>query len=89
MINYLATRPDGKIIDDTYSSGQPATLRMSELGPVLQEALMNMGEGAEWEVTVPEQQPNKESPGLMPGLYLIELVEVIKSEVPAPPSTSE
>lgn len=89
VLNYLAVSPDGKVIDDTYSSGQPATLKMSELGPVLQEALLNMEEGAEWEVTVPERYPHQATPGPEPGLYLIELVEVIEDEVPAPPGPVE
>ena len=82
VVNYLAVSPDGKVIDDTYSSGQPATLSMSELGPVLQEALLNMEEGAEWEVTVPDQYPHQETPGLESGLYLIELLEIIEGETP-------
>jgi len=82
VVNYLAVSPNGEVIDDTYSSGQPATLRMSELTPALQEALLHMGEGAEWEVTVPEQQQGTQ--GSEPGLYLIELIEVIEGEVPDP-----
>jgi FKBP-type peptidyl-prolyl cis-trans isomerase len=89
VVNYLAVSPDGKVINDTYSSGQPATLRMSEIGPVLQEALLNMGEGAEWEVTVPEQQPHLETQGPEPGLYLIELVEVIEGDAPGPSTAAE
>jgi len=89
VINYLAVSPDGKVIDDTYSSGQAATLHMSELDPILQEALLNMEEGAEWEVTVPEQHPHQETQGARPGLYLIELVEVIEGETPDPSRAAE
>jgi len=84
VVNYLVINPGGKVIDDTYSSGQPATLRMSELTPALQEALLHMGEGAEWEVTVPEQQQYQGTQESEPGLYLIELIEVIEGEVPDP-----
>jgi hypothetical protein len=84
VVNYLIVKPDGKVIDDTYSSGQPATLHMSELAPALQEALLHMGEGAEWEVTVPELQQYQGTQGSEPGLYLIELIEVIEGEVPDP-----
>ena len=94
VVNYLAVSPDGKVIDDTYSSGQPATLRMSEVTPALQEALLTMGEGAEWEVHVPEQQPYK---GTVPqrgmqgfeGIYLIELVEVLEDYAPDQPMPLE
>ena len=89
VVNYLAVSPDGKVIDDTYSSGQPATLNMSEIGPVLQEALLNMEEGAEWEVTVPDQYPRQETPGLESGLYLIELVEIIEGKTPDPSGATE
>ncbi len=78
VVNYLAVTPDGKVIDDTYSSGQPVTLHMSEVSPSLQEALLNMGEGAEWEVTVPQWGTQ----GSEPGIYLIELIEVIQDNAP-------
>jgi len=74
----LAIAADGKVIDDTYCSGQPATLHMSEFAPALQQALLNMGEGAEWEVTVPQQ----DTQGAGPGLHLIELLAVIAGNVP-------
>jgi hypothetical protein len=95
VVNYLAVSPDGKVIDDTYSSGQPVTLRMSEVTPALQEALLTMGEGAEWEVHVPEQQPYKGTvpqrgmQGFEPGIYLIELVEVLEDYAPDQPMPPE
>ena len=84
VVNYLAISPDGKVIDDTYSSGQPVTLHISQLSPALQDALLNMGEGAEWEVTVPEQRLYQGTQRSEPGLYLIELLEVIEGDAPDP-----
>ena len=89
LVNYLAVSPDGTVIDDTYSSGQPATLHVSELTPALQDALLNMGEGAKWEVTVPEQRLYQGTQISEPGLYLIELLEVIGDNASDPPMPPE
>jgi FKBP-type peptidyl-prolyl cis-trans isomerase len=93
LVNYLGITPDGKVIDDTYSSGNPAMLHISNLGPVLQDVLLNMNVGAEWEVYIPEEQrvygafSRKGDEVEGPVLYLIELLEIRKEKAlrgPAP-----
>jgi FKBP-type peptidyl-prolyl cis-trans isomerase len=83
IVDYLATTADGKILDETYSSGLPKTVSMSEVNPAWQEALLKMREGAEWELYVPPQLANQGGvrkrgvTGFEPLVYLIELREVI------------
>jgi FKBP-type peptidyl-prolyl cis-trans isomerase len=82
-VNYLGIGRDGRVFDDTYSSGQPAELYINDLDPAWQETLLSMEEGAQWEVSVPPGLVliNTEPGGGMPenesATYLIELLEII------------
>lgn len=84
IVNYLGVTPDGKVIDDTYSTGRPAKFPMSKMPPAMQEVLLKMEEGAEWEVYVQEEQRDsgtftrRGAQETGPIMYLIELVEVIR-----------
>jgi FKBP-type peptidyl-prolyl cis-trans isomerase len=86
VVDYLGATPDGKIFDNTYFADNPATYRMSEVIPGWQEALLQMQEGAEWELYVPPQQAQKGNvrkrgvTGFEPSVYLIELLEVIEGD---------
>ena len=83
-VNYLGIARDGRVFDDTYSSGQPAELYINDLDPAWQETLLSMEEGAQWEVSVPPGLVllNTEPGGGMPenesATYLIELLEIIQ-----------
>ena len=83
-VDYLGITQDGRVFDDTYSSGQPAELNINDLDPAWQETLLSMEEGAQWEVSVPPGLLliNTEPGGGMPenesGTYLIELLEIIQ-----------
>ena len=83
IVDYLATTADGKLLDETYSSGHPKTISMSEVNPAWREALLEMREGAEWELYVPPKLATKGGTrkrgmtGFEPTVYLIELKQVI------------
>jgi len=83
-VDYLGISQDGRVFDDTYSSGQPAELNINDLDPAWQETLLSMEEGAQWEVSVPPGLllTNSEPEGGMPenesGTYLIELLEIVQ-----------
>jgi hypothetical protein len=81
LVNFIGVH-DGRVLDDTYSTGQPVTLYLSELDPGWQETLSSMQEGAEWEVFLPPEiirdgtGGNASVPGSGPAMYLIELLEI-------------
>ena len=83
VVDYLAITPDEQIIDETYSAGAPATFSMSEVNPGWREALLQMQEGAEWELYVPPRLATgggtrkRGMTGFEPTIYLIELKQVI------------
>jgi len=83
-VDYLGITRDGRVFDDTYSSGQPAELYINDLDLAWQETLLSMEEGAQWEVSVPPGLVliNTEPGGGMPenesATYLIELLEIIR-----------
>jgi FKBP-type peptidyl-prolyl cis-trans isomerase len=83
VVDYLGMTPDGTIFDNTYDSGQRAIFGMNGLLPGWQEPLLQMQEGAEFEVYVPPGIANiggissiKKQSG-EPGIYLIELIHVV------------
>jgi hypothetical protein len=84
LVNYLAMTPDGTVFEETYSAAEPATLAINALEPRLQEALLKMDEGAEWEVYIPARVSPKgvndspETTESQQKIYLIELLKVIK-----------
>jgi FKBP-type peptidyl-prolyl cis-trans isomerase/predicted nucleic acid-binding Zn-ribbon protein len=83
IVDYLATTTDGNVLDETYSSGFPKTVSMSEVNPAWREALLKMREGAEWELYVPPKLATKGGTrkrgmtGFEPTIYLLELRQVI------------
>ena len=84
VVDYLGMTPDGSIFENTYDSGQHATFGMNGLLPGWQEPLLRMQEGSEFEVYVPPDIANiggipslKKQTG-EPGIYLIELIQVVK-----------
>jgi FKBP-type peptidyl-prolyl cis-trans isomerase len=88
VVDFLAATPEGKVIDQTYFAGKPATYRMNEVSPGLREALLQMQEGAEWEVFVPPQLAQKRGVrkrsmvGFEPTVYLVQLQKVIVGDTP-------
>jgi len=83
VVAYVGTRLDGMVFDETYSSGEPATLSMKELLPGWREVLLKMEAGAEFEMYVPPDLANKGGVrkrsllGYDPSIYLIELLKVV------------
>ena len=86
-VNYLAITPDGKVLAETYSGGEPATFDTNTMEPHLREALLKMEEGAEWEVYVPARlSPRgaikaRDRLASRQKVYLIELLQVIKGNI--------
>lgn len=84
VLDYLGATPDGKVFDSTYFTDDAATYSMSEVIPGWQEALLQMREGAEWELYVPPQLAQKGNirkrgmTGFEPSVYLMELLQVIE-----------
>jgi len=83
VVAYVGTRLNGMVFDETYSSGEPATLSMKELLPGWREVLLKMEAGAEFEMYVPPDLANKGGVrkrsllGYDPSIYLIELLKVV------------
>jgi uncharacterized coiled-coil protein SlyX len=84
VVDYLGMTPDGSIFDNTYDSGQRAVFGMEGLLPGWQEPFLRMQEGSEFEVYVPPDianiggiPGNKKQAG-DPGIYLIELIQVVQ-----------
>ena len=86
VVAYVATRLDGMIFDETYSTGVPSTFSMKEVLPSWREVLLKMEEGAEFELYVPPNLTHKGGVrkrsllGFDPSLYLIELIQVVKDD---------
>jgi FKBP-type peptidyl-prolyl cis-trans isomerase len=54
-VNYRGTLIDGVEFDNSYRTGRPATLRLTEVIPGWREALMLMPVGSKWQLFVPPQ----------------------------------
>jgi FKBP-type peptidyl-prolyl cis-trans isomerase len=84
-VNYLTITPHGKVLAETYSSGEPATLDTNTMEPHLREALLKMEEGAEWEVYVPARlsprgaKKARDRLASRQKVYLIELLQVVRN----------
>jgi FKBP-type peptidyl-prolyl cis-trans isomerase FklB len=60
--HFRGTYIDGHEFSDSYRSGKPATLKMSEAAAGLKEALLLMPVGSKWEVVIPPQLIAGENP---------------------------
>jgi FKBP-type peptidyl-prolyl cis-trans isomerase len=85
VVSYVGMEPEGKVFDETYSTGAPETFSMNELMPGWREVLLKMQEGAEFELYVPPSLAASGSVrkrsmlGYEPSIYLIELLQVINT----------
>jgi hypothetical protein len=86
VVSYVGTRLDGSVIGETYTEAGPATYGMGEVLPVWRDVLLQMEEGAEFELYVPAKHTTRRSvrkrgiSGFQPHIYLIELIEVVKDD---------
>ncbi len=89
-VAYVGIRPDGSVFDETYSKGAPTTLSMSEVMPGWQDVLLEMQEGAEFELYVPSNLTASKGvrkrgmSGFEPSIYLIELLQVVENSATDP-----
>ena len=85
IVDYRAFLLDGTEFDSAYSDPDPdaATFTVDEVIPGWKEALLNMQEGAQWELYIPPDLAHKGSTrkrsmfGFEPLIYVIELKSVI------------
>lgn len=90
VVSYVAIRPDGAVTSETYSDGVPMTISMKQVLPGWQEVLLEMREGAEFELYVPSNVEGaggvrkRSSRGFEPNIYLIELLQVVESAAAGP-----
>lgn len=83
VVSYVGIRPDGAVTTETYSRGAPKTFSMKQVMPGWQEALLEMREGAEFELYVPSNVAStggvrkRGLRGFEPSIYLIELLQVV------------
>lgn len=52
-VNYRGTFIDGKEFDSSYARGKPATFRVDQVIPGWTEGLLQMKEGAKWQLFIP------------------------------------
>lgn len=90
VVSYVAIRPDGAVTSETYSDGVPMTISMQQALPGWQEVLLEMREGAEFELYVPSNVEGaggvrkRSSRGFEPNIYLIELLQVVENAAADP-----
>jgi len=84
-VNYRGTLLNGMEFDNTYTSGEPATVKISEMIPGWVEVLPIMKTGSKWQIFVPTEQAygdrqfGKIPPNSML-IYELELVSIEKDE---------
>lgn len=83
VIDYRGFLPDGTEFDNSYREIEPSTFAVNELTPGLKEALLQMEEGAQWELYIPPSLTHKGGArkrgitGYEPHFYVVELISVI------------
>lgn len=55
-LHYEGKLMDGTVFDSSYQRGQPAVMRPSQTVPGFWHSLLNMKEGAKWEIFIPNSQ---------------------------------
>ncbi|HUT41781.1 MAG TPA: FKBP-type peptidyl-prolyl cis-trans isomerase [Gammaproteobacteria bacterium] len=90
VVSYVGIRPDGEVTTETYSDGAPMTFSMKQVMPGWQEVLLEMREGAEFELYVPSNVAStggvrkRGLRGFEPSIYLIELLQVVDNAATDP-----
>lgn len=89
LVNYEASLTNGTVFDTTYEDGEPFRLEMDEIAaPGLKEALLLMGEGAQWRVVIPPSMGfGRTGNNQLRRRDLIYEIELISIEKPAPAKT--
>ncbi len=82
-VRYRGRLPDGREFDSSDNHGGQVSLAVGDLIPGWQEALLQMEEGAQWELYIPPQLAyprgavrKRNALGLQPLIYQIELVAI-------------
>ena len=88
-VQYRGTLPDGSEVDSSYQGDGPVILRVDEVIPGWQEALLLMQAGAKWEVFIPPRLARLQRGtrkralgGDQPLIYDIELLSIGASDAP-------
>lgn len=80
LVHYSGSRLDGEVFDATDPAGPPARIRLREVIPGWQQALLQMSEGARWRIAVPPEQAYGEEgapPVIEPNEVLIFEIELV------------
>jgi len=85
VYDYRAFLADGTEISNSYQEAEPQASRIDELRPGLQEALLQMNEGAQWELYIPPglaytgvRRRGMGDRAFEPLIYIVELKSVIE-----------
>ncbi len=90
VVSYVGIRPDGAVTTESYSDGAPKTFSMQQVMPGWQEVLLEMREGAEFELYIPSNIAStggvrkRGLRGFEPSIYLIELLQVVENTTTDP-----
>lgn len=86
LVSYEASLTNGTVFDTTYEDDEPFSLAMDEIAaPGLKEALLLMGEGAQWRVVIPPSMGfGRSGNNQLRRRDLIYEIELISIEKPAP-----
>jgi FKBP-type peptidyl-prolyl cis-trans isomerase len=84
VFDYRAFLPDGTELYNSYKEGEPIAFSIDQVMPGLQEALLRMAEGAQWELYIPPALAyqggtrKRRKYGYEPLIYTVELKSVIE-----------
>jgi FKBP-type peptidyl-prolyl cis-trans isomerase len=91
VIDYRGFLLDETEFDNTYSEVEPATFLVDELTTGMKEAVLQMDEGAQWQLYIPPALAHKGGvrkrgiTGYEPQFYVVELISIIPGEKTAKP----
>jgi FKBP-type peptidyl-prolyl cis-trans isomerase/predicted nucleic acid-binding Zn-ribbon protein len=93
VIDYRVFLSDGTEIYNTYDQAEPATFHIKSFKPGLQQALLKMEGGSQWELYIPpalashrgvRRRTGRTKYGYEPLIYVIELHSVIEADTATP-----
>lgn len=89
VVNYEARFIDGKILDSSYQTGQPARMPINQIIPGLQEGLQLMKPKDSFILYIPSvlAYGEKGAPAIEPNqglIFKIDLIDIIKGSAPLP-----
>lgn len=87
-VQYRARRTDGTEIANTYNENQIRTYQIGRMTPGLRNVLLQMKQGAVWEVLLPSPIPDPETDSFKEGLMIYD-IELVSIKAPAAKADAE